>query len=911
MTKKLLLLTCAVGAMAGGLATAGSASAQAGNGTSATEVGAVVVTAEKRQVNIQKVPVAVTAFTAKQRDTIGIETLQDMTNFAPGLTYTSTTDHLYVRGVGRQSINLAADAGVASYTDGFYNPDPVLIVLPPMFIGNTEVLRGPQGTLQGRNGIAGALLVDSKRPTSTPYAEGRITVGNYGLNNYEAAISGPLADGLNFRVAAFDENQNDGYFKNVAGGPSEGGLIHTWYIEAMATAKLGDDTDFFVKVFTFGNNSRGGPGARAGWDPTPYSTSVNDYSSILAFNAAAAYGPGALNVQQTNNAITGNPATGNHYDFSGSFPLQVKNHDDGDINYVLTHHFPSMDLKYTGGYQQYTYQTIQSSQTFTQQTDVLSYQEPDAINPTCNPAGPVQCLTIHPEQVTNYIQNDAWYSHEITLASTDHGPFQWIGGLYYYHELFSNPVYTNMPDQNEVATPVQFAGVGAGNTGPQVAPGVFSFVAAPGDPNRNLYYSNYHIQDESKAIFGQVDYKVTDTLKLTGGLRYTADHKWGDEEYRLVTFGGSVISNTALTAFGVNNPADSGLLGFNNVGINTLPAVDLTNQLCNALAAPVGHGALSACKINPTTGIASREIGGTSSATTGTAGIEWTPDTNTLAYLRYSRGYKELGLNAGSLASPTNGLGGAEVAPEHMNDYEAGIKETFGRNLVVDLALFYEDYTDAQFPVNVFNGTTTNSEFLSIPKARSDGAELETIWTPVDHLQLLLSYAYNDTAFETNHCGSPTGTVAQGCYVDTINPNLGGQNIRGNELPNAPKNKVSFNANYTLVFDQGDLTLSGTYLWRDKQDGAVFNQSYWQSPSWSQVDLRATWRGKGDKYEIIAFGRNVFNTTGYPSGADAYQYGNANQGTATFAHPTTYTIGASYITNPPAVYGVEVHYKFF
>ena len=191
MTKKLLLLTCAVGAMAGGLATAGSASAQAG--TSATEVGAVVVTAEKRQVNIQKVPVAVTAFTAKQRDTIGIETLQDMTNFAPGLTYTSTTDHLYIRGVGRQSINLAADAGVASYTDGFYNPDPVLIVLPPMFIGNTEVLRGPQGTLQGRNGIAGALLVESKRPTSTPYAEGRVTVGNYGVNNYEAAVSGPLA----------------------------------------------------------------------------------------------------------------------------------------------------------------------------------------------------------------------------------------------------------------------------------------------------------------------------------------------------------------------------------------------------------------------------------------------------------------------------------------------------------------------------------------------------------------------------------------------------------------------------------------------------------------------------------------------------------------------------------------------
>ena len=899
MTKYALFLTCALGAFSGLAGAAAAQTAPSSSSPAATEVGAVIVTAEKRSQNLQKVPIAVTAFTAKQRDTIGIETLQDMTNFTPGMTYTSTTDHLYVRGVGRQSINLAADAGVASYTDGFYNPDPVLIVLPPMFIGSTEVLRGPQGTLQGRNGIAGALLVDSRRPTSTPYAEGRVTIGNYGVNNYEAAISGPLADGLNFRVAAFDENQDQGYFKDVAGGPTEGGLIHTWYIEAMVDAKLGDNTDFFAKIFTFGNNSRGGPGARAGWDQTPYSESLNDYSSILAFNPAAGYAAGIVpgSLRQTNNSITGNPATANPYDFSGSFPTQVKNHDDGDINYVLTHHFPGMDPKYTGGYQQYTYQTIQSSQTFTQQTDVLSYEEPEVLNPTCAATGP-KCLTIYPEQVTNYIQNDAWYSHEITLASTDHGPLQWIGGLYYYHEQFSNPVSTNMPMQGEVSDPYQFN------------QSLTGLVAAPADPNRNLYYSNYNLQDESKAVFGQVDYKVTDTIKLTGGLRYTSDHKWGTEDYRLVTFGGSVVANALNEAGGsaplLIDPAFSGLTGYGA----TLPAIDLTNQLCNPTATPVGHGALSACTINSTTGIASRQIGGTSSAVTGTAGVEWTPDSSTLAYFRYSRGYKELGLNAGTLASPVNGVGGALVAPETMDDYEIGYKKTFGRNLVIDADIFYESYHDAQFPVNVFNGLTTSSEFLSIPQSRSDGFELETIWTPIEHLQFLLSYALDDTAFETAKCPSPT-SLAAGCYVDTVNPDLGSQSIRGNPLPNAPKNKVSFNTEYTFVFDQGQLTLSGTYLWRDSETGAIFDQSYWQSPSWSQVDLRATWRSPGDRWEIIGFGRNVFNTTGYPSGADAYQYGNANQGTGSFAHPTVYSIGASYITNPPATYGVEFHYKFF
>jgi len=433
MTKHVLLLGCAVGVLAG-LSSGGAAmAATTSTGQSATEVGAVIVTAEKRQQNLQKVPVAVTAFTAKERDTIGITTLQDMTNFTPGLSYTSTTDHLYVRGVGRQSINLAADAAVAAYEDGFYNPDPVLIVLPPMFIGSTEVLRGPQGTLSGRNGIGGSINVNSVRPTSTPYAEARVTLGNYGVHNEELAISGPLADGLNFRVGGFDENQEQGYFTNVAGGPSEGGRIHTWYYEASITAKLGDDTDLFVKAWSFGNKSRGGPGARAGWDANPYSEYLNDNSDQLAFNPAAAYnvaGNGILlgSVVQTNPNITGNPAVGNKYDFSGNFPLQVNNKQDGDINYVLTHHFPGMDLKYTGGYQQYTYQTIQSSETFSQQTDVDQYTVENAANPTCANPAPA-CLTIFPTIVTNYVQSDAWYSHELTLASTGNSALQWIGGL--------------------------------------------------------------------------------------------------------------------------------------------------------------------------------------------------------------------------------------------------------------------------------------------------------------------------------------------------------------------------------------------------------------------------------------------------------------------------------------------------
>jgi iron complex outermembrane receptor protein len=870
-------------------APAAPASSQAGQ--SATDVGTVIVTAERRAQNVQKVPVAVTAITSKQRDTLGIATLQDMTNFTPGMTYSSSTDHLYVRGVGRQTINLAADAGVAAYSDGFYNPDPVLVVLPTMFVGTTDVLRGPQGTLFGRNGIGGAIQVDSVRPTSTPYAEGRVVVGNYGLYTAEAAVSGPVANGVNVRLGGFSEEQNQGYFNNVAGGPSESGAVKIWYLEGSLSAKIGDNADLYVHAFTFGNQSRGGPGARSGWDANPYDTSlVTDIGTNFSFNPAAGYDnpnnisnpflivPGSLN--QTNPNITGNPAVTNHYNFSGNFANQTSNRNDGDINAIFTYHFPTFDVKYTGGYEQYTYQNILSSATFGYQTDVNSFEMPASFNQTCAGGAASGCLTIFPTVVTNYTQTDAWYSHELNFASTQKGPVQWIGGLYFYDEKYTNPIEASMPGQAQVGAPVYLGGTLPSATNP------FGAVGAPLNPQRNLYYSNYNIEEQSKAVYGQIDWSVTDEIKLTGGVRYSDDTKSGTEYLRYVMFGGAQEYAALAPAIGAAGAQALTSLGPYLFG-SSLPAVDFTAAICSALGA--AKGVVSQCKVNSATGIASRRLSGSSSAVTGTAGLEWTPDSSTLGYLRYSRGYKELGFNAGFLAASP------EVAPELMNDYELGLKKSFGRNLVIDAALFYEDYNGVQVPVTVVNAAsqTLQSNLLNISRARSDGFELETVWTPIQHLQFLLSYSLNDTAFLTH-----------AKYVDTVNPNLGAQSIYGNPLPNAPKNKVSLNSNYTFVFDQGDLTLSGTYLWRDTQTGAIFDQSYWKAPSWSQVDLRATWRGPGDRYEFIVYGANVFNTTGYPGGPVAYQAGNATT-------PTVYSVRDIFTTNPPATYGVEVHYKFF
>ena len=123
MFKRVLLLSCASSAIslgAGAAYAATAASTASATPSGSTAVTEIVVTAEKREQNLQTVPIAITAFTGAKRDAVGINTIQDMTNFTPGLTYSTSTDRITLRGVGRTTNVLSADAPVANYDDGLY-----------------------------------------------------------------------------------------------------------------------------------------------------------------------------------------------------------------------------------------------------------------------------------------------------------------------------------------------------------------------------------------------------------------------------------------------------------------------------------------------------------------------------------------------------------------------------------------------------------------------------------------------------------------------------------------------------------------------------------------------------------------------------------------------------------------------
>ncbi|HEY3888674.1 MAG TPA: hypothetical protein VGL73_08870, partial [Caulobacteraceae bacterium] len=132
----------------------------------------VIVTAEHRQTKLQKVPVAVSVFTGASRDRIGISTVQEVTNFAPGFVYDPGNVHAYIRGVGRQSINLTDDARVATYEDEFYVYSPYGLDKSSLFLSQEQIERGPQN-VGGREAAAGSIDSIDIRPTDTPYAEVR------------------------------------------------------------------------------------------------------------------------------------------------------------------------------------------------------------------------------------------------------------------------------------------------------------------------------------------------------------------------------------------------------------------------------------------------------------------------------------------------------------------------------------------------------------------------------------------------------------------------------------------------------------------------------------------------------------------------------------------------------------------
>lgn len=205
----------------------------AARGTSAdkseSKVEEITVTARKREENLQNVPISITAFTGMDLESRGFTKIDQIQNATPNLTFYSYTPFggssnnatVYLRGIGQSDFAPTTEPGVGIYVDGVYYGRSVGSVLSLIDIDRVEVLRGPQGTLFGRNTIGGAISITSTKPTGRFGVKAQVTVGSYNKINTKGSINIPITDTLYGLLSVGTFNQ-DGYVKHVRTGQDFG-----------------------------------------------------------------------------------------------------------------------------------------------------------------------------------------------------------------------------------------------------------------------------------------------------------------------------------------------------------------------------------------------------------------------------------------------------------------------------------------------------------------------------------------------------------------------------------------------------------------------------------------------------------------------------------------------------------------
>lgn len=252
------------------------ASAQSSSGDSVTGIESVVVTARRREESLQDVPVAISALTADQLQTQNVRTLEDMTAFAPNIKVnagraTSSTINAYIRGVGQNDPLWGFEPGVGIYIDDVYVARPQGALLDVYDVERIEVLRGPQGTLYGKNTIAGAIkYVTRDIATAEPTLNVSATGGSYNQREIKIGGSMPVVDEHIFLGAAVAYLRRDGYgelvddgrarpYNRVGQDVSDKDVLAA---RANATFVWGDDSKLRILADTVQDNSNATGGQR-------------------------------------------------------------------------------------------------------------------------------------------------------------------------------------------------------------------------------------------------------------------------------------------------------------------------------------------------------------------------------------------------------------------------------------------------------------------------------------------------------------------------------------------------------------------------------------------------------------------------------------------------------------------------
>ncbi|CAH0282226.1 Pesticin receptor [Massilia sp. Bi118] len=470
---QLAILTFCAGFNAAAHAQSAEPSAPAAQASDSGKIAEVIVTATKRSTSLQKTPIAITALNAQTLEDNHVQTLLDVVNLVPGFQATGQGDHgvttMTLRGIGNDSAKTEyADPEVATFVDGIYSPRPEGATALLFDLDAIEVLRGPQGTLWGRNSTVGAVNMQTAKPVlGSKSGSVEAGLGDYRRYGARGAFNIPLGETAALRIAAVHE-QHDGYVDYQAFNvPSLADQRAAWKASGGADAAFQPiNPNLFVRT---------GPKYSAQDQTAARISFLWQPSSQLRWNIAyerfTDRGTPSMNLMQT-------PRAGQDFWSALIDTAPTLKRDSDSVRSRLEYQLnPDMQLTYIAGWSKFD-----GSSTFD--------QDAGADLPTSFSTG-----GNHQENNTVY-SHYTNYSHEVELQSLGSREIDWQLGLYYGAE--DNGIRFDIPIMN---------GTQQGTVGWQG-----SFI----QPKETV---------KSSAAFGQATWNLANNLHLTGGARYTHDKR--------------------------------------------------------------------------------------------------------------------------------------------------------------------------------------------------------------------------------------------------------------------------------------------------------------------------------------------------------------------------------------------------
>ncbi len=871
----------------------------------------LVVTAQKKEEALQDVPIAVSAFDQSALEKGKIDGGPNLVLAVPNVNFSKgnfTGYNFQIRGIGSKLVAGSGDAGTGIHLNNAPLIANNLFETEFYDVERVEVLRGPQGTLYGRNATGGVVNLITAKPTDELEALARVEIGNYASKKLRGMVNLPIGDTFALRVAG-SYLKRDGFGKNLVTGNDADDRDLYGVRATLGFTPTDNFRAFFMYDHFYENDNRSRIGKQfCTKDTGPATVGGVGYSTAAGgligqvqrglFSqgclATSLYSPGVLgtvNSQgtlgglfgalggfQTGDAYAGKMQTQNVRDIESTFDPIYKSKTDiyeFNVDWDLTE---DLRLTWLTAYTMYDLYTRQ---------DYNRYVPSTTFNTTPNPVNAFAAVpgyaaiyaSLFPGGVINDPQNGPFnrfttsdissanttqWSQEVRLASAYDGPFNFNIGANMNRFQATGDYYVMFNTGTGYYQINNLFGAGAPNC---IGAAPCISVDPNKDPNRSgrNYYDSYGPYDlRSHAFFGEGYWQMSDNFKWTLGLRYTVDDK--------------EVENHAV------------VLGVPGVGIG----------------GPIA-GTPDILKVK-------------FKETTGRFGFDWQPDlsftNDTLLYAFYSRGYK-----AGGLNSPCSSGGGvicgpATFQPEFINSFEIGTKNTLlDGAMTLNASFFNYDYKGYQVS-KIVNRASTNENI----DAKIKGVEVESVWQPLSGLRLNTAIGYLDTSIKGgssidtfNRTQSNPNLVivkssaASNCVVSlasaqtaltvsnaTGNPfallgvctpastagagtNIGGGAIAvgtnafgglvsdgvpvsldGKELPNAPHWTFSFGAQYTLDLSKGwSATLRGDYYKQTKTFARIYNSEPDRIQDWQNVNLTLTVANPESGWEVAAFVKNA------------------------------------------------------